>query len=429
MSDSEHALPIRSRDIDVSKSSSWRWPRPKLNGLWAVALVLLVAVASYLGKKWYLDWMPVLALGLVPFAMAGWIGWILIVRRGILTWARLARAPAWAMARGDKVEAERVLCTALERARQFSAQDHRRGLMLLELAAYVKNQGRYREAKALFEESIDIFAQRWRSNPIDYFVALNNYAVYLIDVCDFVPAQNTLEKVLDLTLFWKKGPGAGSAGVRHSVPVTEACLHLNLVFLFVQMDALDEAADHLEEADKIVPKLTKQQRAALGDFCHAIRGHFLYAQGSFVNAAHELDKVKNQDYPPCLHVRAKLHLVGREFPQAEQLLRRFFGVEGKKGSVHRPDLRDHTMDLAESLFGERKYDEAFSTLQEARAIVADFALPLGTSWQRALARWVLRAKELGRTDLLASLENDLQQILPESERRITISTRLRVRAL
>src|SRR6516162_1168496 len=309
----------RPRDIDISKPGR---RQSKTGWLWLLA-TLLVAVFLYVANQgrlnWHLNWMPLVILGLF-LLVAGWIAWILIVRRGILTWGRLARAPARALARGDRAEAERALSAALERARRFSPHDHRRGLMLLELASYVKNQGRYPDAKALFEECIDILDRRWQSNPMGYFIALNNYAVYLIDVCDFMAAQNTLEKVLDLALFWKKGPGAQSVATENSVRLAETCFHLNLVFLFVRMDAPAEARDHLEEADAIVPKLTRQQEATLGDYHRAVAALLLYAEGRFADAAGRLRDVKNQEHLLALHVRAKLHLVAREFSQAEQVL-------------------------------------------------------------------------------------------------------------
>src|SRR5262249_46668615 len=253
---------------------------------------------------------------------------------------------ARALARGDKAGAERALAAALERAHRFSPQDHRRGLMLLELAGgYVRNSGRYPDARAMFEESIDILARRWQSNAMDYLIALNNYAVYLIDVWDFMAAQNTLEKVLDLALFWKKAPGADNAATQISIRLAETCFHLSLVFLFVRMDALAEARDHLEEADAIVPKLTRRQELTLGDYHRAVAALLLYAEGRFADAAGRLRDVKNQDHLLGLHVRAKLHLVAREFSQAEQVLHKLFDLERKKGSVHCPGLRDHVMDL------------------------------------------------------------------------------------
>ena len=429
MVDSQNPLPGRSRDIDISKPSSRRPQGPKLNWLWFLIFLLIAAIIFFLGDQGRLGWMPLLIFGLPVVAIACWIAWILVVRRGILTWGRLARAPARALARGDKAGAERALSAALERAHRFSLHDHRRGLMLLELASYVKNQGRYPDAKALFEECIDILGRRWQSNPMDYFIALNNYAVYLIDVCDFMAAQNTLEKVLDLALFWKKGPGAQSVATENSVRLAETCFHLNLVFLFVRMDAPAEARDHLEEADAIVPKLTRQQEATLGDYHRAVAALLLYAEGRFADAAGQLRDVKNQDHLLGLHVRAKLHLVAREFSQAEQVLHKLFDLERDKGSAHRPGLQDHTMDLAESLFGQGKVDDAFAALQKARAIVADFALPTTTAWRQALIRWLQRAQELGRTDAVASLETELQQAPAASDHGITISTRLRVRAL
>ena len=85
------------------------------------------------------------------------------------------------------------------------------------------------------------------------------------------------------------------------------------------------------------------------------------------------------------------------------------------------------MDLAESLFGQSKYDEAFETLEEAQAITHDFVLPATSSWRKVLADWLHRAHQLGRTADIALLEADLQRVSAIPEEAITISTKLRIR--
>jgi tetratricopeptide (TPR) repeat protein len=395
-----------------------------------LALLTCILALVLLGPSDRAAWQLLAVAGLIvcllAVLIATWIAWMLVVRRGVLTWMRLAWAPAKALARGDRAEAERALSRALARAYRFPPQDRRRGLMLVQLAGFVKGQGRYAEAKALFEESIAILAHRWRSSPLDYFVALNNYAVYLIDLCDHAAAQRILEQILDLTLFWKKSRQASRASGDYQAHALEMVLHLNLVVLFLQMDELADVADHVQELDAIFPRLSRRQQARLGDHYWGTRALWMHARGRFANAAREIEQAKDANYPMCLQVRAKLALVRLDLVQAEQLLRMLFDLERKKGSLHRPELRMRTLELAESLFGQGKHDEAFAALQEARAIAADFALPPVTAWRQALASWLQRAKELHRPDLAALLETDLRAAAA-SEQAITISPRLRIR--
>jgi hypothetical protein len=86
------------------------------------------------------------------------------------------------------------------------------------------------------------------------------------------------------------------------------------------------------------------------------------------------------------------------------------------------------MDLAESLFSQSKYDEAFEALAEGLAISHDFAMPATPAWHRTLAEWKNRAQQLERPADAASLEADLQKMSAAPEQAITLSTRLRVRA-
>jgi tetratricopeptide (TPR) repeat protein len=367
------------------------------------------------------DWILIIlgpaVLVVILLLIAVWI-----LRTGIFTWARLARAPAKALARKDPAEAQRALAKALARARRFSPHDHRRGRMMLELVAFLKTQGRYAEAKTLVEECVEILAHHKHSDPTLYFIALNNLAVYHMDVEDYAAAQRVLELVLDLTLLLKKRDDATSAAAFHFM---QFVLHVNLVVLFVAVHELDEAAHHQEEAAASFAKLTKGQQASVGDFYHATCARLLHAQGQFQRAATVLEQVANPQSPACLPMRAKLCLVRLEFAEAELLLRQYFDILETSGTRHIPGSRQPTLDLAESLFGEGKHEEAFTALYEARALVVDFALPQGTSWRKLLTKWLDRAKELGRTDMVTLLDADLQKRMVEPEHGITISARLR----
>jgi tetratricopeptide (TPR) repeat protein len=428
MSDSTRRRPTGSDDeIDISTSDLSRWMKPQVNWfVWIVALVAVLLLFFLLEIGWLTAWMLLALPALAVLAMAAWVSWILAVRRGIFTWMALARQPAATMARGDAEGAERAYQKALERAQRFSVQDHRRGLMLFELGAYVKNQGRYPEAKALLEEGVDILAEHQRASPMDYFTSLNNYAIYFIHLRDHAAAQKILEKVLDLTLATKKGSNEKIVVLPQQIREIEFVLHMNLVFLFIEMRELAEANFHMEEAAAIFAAMKKRSRARLYDHYIAFRSLLMHASGRLREAGSEIEKAKNPEYAACLRVRAKLHLVRQEFSEAEQLVRKYLDQERKKGSLHRPELLDHTLELAESLFGQGDHEAAFASVREACSIVGEFALPLDAAWRKTLETWLRRARELGKAEVSASLEAEIQKIPATSNQAVTILEKFRI---
>jgi hypothetical protein len=202
---------------------------------------------------------------------------------------------------------------------------------------------------------------------------------------------------------------------------------MNLAFLFMEMHELNEAELQLREADLIVPMLSKRIMAHWEDHYLAMCALWEFESGSYANAEVEIVRAKNQEYPACLRIRAKLHMVRAEFAQAEALLRRYMDGERTKGTLLRPDLLKQRVELTEAIFGQGKVDDAIATFEEARQIVADFKLPCDRDWQRTVETWIKRARDVGKLELAAALEGDMQNTPAPREQRITILDKLRVR--
>jgi hypothetical protein len=83
--------------------------------------------------------------------------------------------------------------------------------------------------------------------------------------------------------------------------------------------------------------------------------------------------------------------------------------------------------LADVLRDEGKHDEALAMLQEARSIVADFALPADAAWRRALQNWLHHARVLGNNDVAASLQAELDQSAASTTQAVTILEKFKVR--
>lgn len=116
----------------------------------------------------------------------------------------------------------------------------------------------------------------------------------------------------------------------------------------------------------------------------------------------------------------------REFVEAERILCNTIGQWANLGTSHRPENIDNCLDLAEALFGQLKHDAAFASLQEARSIVADFAMPADAAWCKTLETWLQRAREPGKADEVASLEAELQKIPVTANHVITILEKFRI---
>jgi hypothetical protein len=63
---------------------------------------------------------------------------------------------------------------------------------------------------------------------------------------------------------------------------------------------------------------------------------------------------------------------------------------------------------------------------EARSIVADFHLPLDAYWQQTLKTWLPRLRDLGKADLAAQLDAELQQTPASASHAVTILDKLRI---
>jgi tetratricopeptide (TPR) repeat protein len=424
----------------------------RLRDIIIVVLVVLAIIGCVIGQvvNFFLHsdlWTFLyFALGLLGF-LAVCVGYGLF-QQGFFTWMRLARAPARAMRRGDRAAAESAYLKALARARQFGAHDRRRALMLIELSCYLMYQGRSNEATALAQECVDILSAHHRKSPDAYLVALKNLAVFLIDAKEYETAQRVLDRAIDETLILKKpaekepintvvveiGPKKTqiTASIqRELAPLAEwdFYLHWVVTYLLIEANRLPESQQAFQYASELHERLDGKKRAALNDHHFLLRAHWLCAIGDFEQAGQMIAKARpGPEDPLFVRVQARIEIARGNHAAAEQVLHPFLELQRSMGTTHRPDLLPHALALAESLFGQGKHDEAFAAFQDARGIVADFALPADAAWQKTLQTWLQRAKDLGRTDLAASLEAELQKIPANVNQAITILEKLRIQA-
>ena len=336
---------------------------------------------------------------------------------------RAAKLPAAAWAKGDSQGAETAYRAALLRANSYPKDNYRRGMMLAELSRYVMYQGRRNEALDLITESSRILSIYQREEPMSYFLALISSAYFFLHVKKFDEAQRIFEKILDGIPTLKMREPVRTESIPFGSLDLERSLHLELAGLFIYAGELDEAKHCLQAAESLIGKPSFQRRnepfLALKCFLHI-------ALGQHAEAANVLESAHKRFSEGLLPARVAVQLTGGQYKEAEQTLLRFFESMRKVGTLHRPGLEGWKLDLAESLFGQAKHDDAFASLQEARSIVADFALPADAAWRKTLEKWLQRTRELGRAEVAASLEAELQAMPAMANQAITILERFRL---
>lgn len=355
-----------------------------------------------------------------------WLSWYLLGIRIMYGWLLLAQEPSAALARGDKEGAERKFTKALARVQRFPANDQRRGIMLCELARYSEGQGRRTQAATLHHEAIDILVGHADVQPGHYLVALNNYALFCMNGKDYAAAETTLEKLIDFIPLAKKLGNDKALSATHDVLVLDFLFHLNLAQLLIGISEFKEAGLHIQETEAIFSQIQKEKQAELSTVMLCLRPAWHSAMGEFEKAWHDCEGAADPKSPVLWLVRAKVALSHGQHAEAERFLRDSLKMAQKMGTMHRPELLEININLSEALFGQAKHDDAFASLQEARSIVTDFALPPDAAWKKTLETWLERARELGKAGLAASLDAELQHIPATANQAITILEKFRI---
>jgi tetratricopeptide (TPR) repeat protein len=421
MTDSSNPDRADSRnEVDIS-----RWTLPRVPGGWIGLLLLLIVACSL-----YLIFLPsthpnkparpfdwsVALFSVIPIAVIVLLVWI--INRFMWRWLRLAQRPWQQLQRGNLTAAERAYDKALVYANSYPFNRYRRGVMLRELGIYLLGTGRHTETRALLREAVAILEKHSPQMAFDYFLALNNLAIHYINARDYETAQQALERAIDLSPLLKKS--------NIKSPDLDLLLRLNLAFLLIKLKLLDDAAARLDEAEKLIGTESRRSRKAIQVHYLSQRCQLNLALGRPDDIEKDLAHTPDLQSAGLLWAKANVHLFRGEFAQAEGVLRTEMESWKKSGTPHRPDALQTSLDLAEALFGQPKHDEAFATLHEARSIVADFALLPDAAWKKSLETWLQRARELGKADIAASLEAELQKMPATVNHGITILEKFRI---
>lgn len=414
--DSVEPPSIRSRDPGFS----WAW----------TAVILLLMVVSFflfirpedLGTGINLRMVlvvcsPLLALGL------GFAGFVFFKYWILTRWERLAYRPSVLLARGDAQAAERAFENLKVRAQGFPRMDVRRGTLLAGMCVYLANKGSVRESIAMFQECLEVLTRHAQTAPVPYMYAMETYAMVLVQVKDYAEAQKVEEKIQDWIPVAKKRLGNV---VMLLYDEWELSVRLRLTCLFIQIGALAEARRQLNQARGFLGAIQGERKQFFHDHILACSAMLKHAEGDFFEAWRDCEQIGDAEDPFTLTIRAKISLARQQFSQAEELLRRRLDLWWPNTTRRHPALFDPTLDLAEAQFGQAKHADAFVSLQEARSIAADFALPPDSAWKETLQTWLQRARDLGNTDLAASLDAELQKIPEPVDRAITILEKFRV---
>jgi tetratricopeptide (TPR) repeat protein len=348
-----------------------------------------------------------------------WILLQLFYRFVYYRWFYLAQRPAKEWARGRREAANRAYQKARAYAQKLPKSDSRRGVMLDALANYLANCGRRKEAAALFEECIALLencAPKWKLN---FFNALNDFGTFHFYARYFKSAQRLYELALD-TL-----PSLKKVDQPNFDTDMETILFLNLIALFLQMNCLPEAENLLDDVDPLIAKASRANRKTFADMALARRCLLHFARGDYDSVERDADRAYNPKM--VAQARYKVLLARGKFTEAEAMIRETMQAANTPPDVRYPWNLEPLLDLAEAQYGQGKHDGAFGSFEEARNMVAEFALPPDTLWRTALATWAARARTLGRSDLAAVLGAELTTATAIPDQAITILDRFRVR--
>ena len=413
-----------SEYLDVSRRRWYHWvrsvPWKNLNNLLIAVLGVAVLLFWLFAPKqnpapdhplWG-QW-PVPAAIIVSFFIAS----ILFYRFVYYRWLYLAQRPAKEWARGRRDAADRAYRKALAYAQKLHKDDYRRGVMLDALANYLANSGRRKEAAELFEQCIVALENcdlKWR---LYYFMALNNFGTFHDYARDFRSAQRLYELALD-TL-----PSLKKVDQTNFDADMEAMLLLNLIALFLDVNCLPEAGNLLDEVDPLIAKASRANRKTFADMALARRCLLHCARGEY--DAVERAAVRAYDPKMVVQSQYKVLLARGKFGEAEAMIREAIQPANAL-AVRYPWNLEPLLDLAEAQFGQSKHDGAFGSFEEARSMVAEFAMPPDALWRKALATWAERARAVGRSDLAAVFAAELATATAIPDQAITILGKFRV---
>jgi tetratricopeptide (TPR) repeat protein len=204
-----------------------------------------------INQHWLAIGITLLALACMIFAIIIRADFFYIVLAAILTvmmawqfhtfspfWYHLRTGIMWTN-RDRPVEADRHFQRALSLAHNYSADDFRRGVILLALADARRAQAQAREAERYYLEALPVLQQHENKHFLELLVALNNLGTVYFHLGKYVEAEIYYRQALSLA--------EKRLGRRHWLSGLAA---QNLAGLYLEVRQLDVAEEYLEDAEE-----------------------------------------------------------------------------------------------------------------------------------------------------------------------------------
>jgi tetratricopeptide (TPR) repeat protein len=395
--------------------------RRQMPGGWILVSLLLGAIATALAFcNSTMGWICAGGIALAVALLAG-LGLLGHLRRNAPdVLIRRAKDPRAYLEKGNKIRAEQCYQEMMVKASAFEASDYRRALILCELASYLDASEKPKEAAAMARECVPILDAAKSAEPHWCGYGLNQCAVFEIRARRFDKAQEILEKSFDCAILAKH-----PASNRKSTSSDEVTLHLNLAYLFIQMNAIPEADHQLNEAECRLKELPYGFRRKAEDVLYQLLAERELIFSNMESAADHLEKVQNKDTMTYQRVRAKLHFACKEYSEAAELLAQLLYVQSKH-FASRPILLDSFLIYAEANFALGRQEYAFGGLKAMLAIMFINGIPRDAKWREVVETWLPRARELGQTEVLGRLETEARRMVDQPYQNVTVIERFRV---
>lgn len=368
------------------------------------------------------------AFGLLGATFLGYVIWYALVgSHRAEELIRIARKPLLLKSKGGQAQnAEIAFHNAMARAKTLATNDFRRALMLSELAKYLEVCGKTKEAASLNAESLTLAEANREAEPAAYVWVLNNHALYQLHMRNFPQAQEHFEKALDWIAVARTKAAAGTISLRAMIDEADGAVRSNIVSLLVEMSLPENAREHLPELESQLARLDQIGPSVVRDGTAALLAYWHLKMKDLAKAEALCEQIRASDSFLFVRVRVKIHLERGEYAQAELLLKDMLTRELLVGAVSRLKLFDPMLDFAELRFQQGQLVDAWLNFDMAHQMLKAHGLFRDSNWLEVVRKWLQRARDLGKTDLAASLEAELQQIPATANQAITILEKFRI---
>lgn len=315
---------------------------------------------------------------------------------------------------GKDVEAEKLLRQAIAVRQKVNPKDPNLSYPLNNLAELLRTHARFAEARALYQQALDLRAVSPGTKHPLYATALQNLGLLELEVGETAKARKRMEQALEIYV--------GSLGPDH--PLVSNLLR-NFGSSYVSRDLPQEGAQVLEQALLRDEKVLGKDHPTVGYSCNQLglayhaMGQQDKAEASFKRAldilskqlgAHHADVAMVQaNLAECLRVKGQIPQATRLLQQAMKSMTKAYGPEHPKVATCHNNLGLLALAAGDLKTAEKELQHA---LVLRRKIFGDHHPMVLQSISNMIDLWILKGKVPRALDLVPALLDGWERHLP-----------------